>query len=809
MKRMVGVGIIVALVLLVLAIGIVSAGIEIINASVTPKEGFSDTNFNYTATVHNTYNKAQDFTLNLSIYNNGEEKHIESWTVYGLGAGKKTSRSFDFEFGSVSIVRTTNASYRWVSKHPLGWNENEKIGTGPTVKIVKLENTKVDPMEGPFNTYFNYSITVTNNLNISTKVKVDLYVSSDNITKKVTPTKECEVNPTSNRTLNWPVRLDEYFPEIPTNASYEFILYDLYEHEIDRESGLGPTKITPREPEIIVGIPPEEEIYYEDNLELEFVVEDEMGYLGTATLKAYKPPHYNKTQFQREGDRTHLFGDVYKHTWIIEPGPEGHNFTADDINITKTKPFKLCIDYDSYYDYTNWSCGNLTVTEYKPEIVDGPYLGPYSKEEKRKKLSEESWNNIYVEKKDLDGNFKFNVTIEDKIEKGDAILEVWKVNDSILSKNYNLTGPSVGINHQYSNESICFNKGNFSLRLYYNRSKLPPGWPCPSKPWKVYNITITPFEINFKNATVSPLNGPWNDTFNYSVIVSATRDLNITLNVFDPCTEEWPWKPVSSNATRKYSTKDGEKTLYWNTEPSNPPFSENCIGKSKFYFVYEGGESQVYTLGPELLKPPTFDNDSVDPNVTIYCAWSKSSTPCNYSVNVSTEDEYKVRLLVKDPVSNDWIPKGKPKEISSKTKNITWLKIVPIESIDKNKIENYIGNNSNFTFEYDGHTYHKEFPGPEIVAAFKDPRINLEPGDEEINYNDTFYYNVNVIACRNLNVTLKYYNGTEWINADKTNSTRYYTPNGWKTLSWQCIANDTWEKVMMEVEVEGETIKVY
>jgi len=494
-------------------------------------------------------------------------------------------------------------------------------------------------------------------------------------------------------------------------------------------------------------------------------------------------------------------------SYSFKPGGDEYTYKGRPFNESMVgNYFTVIFNYNDHcYPNINESCEGY-ITEFPPPEITAYLNGD--------PLSKDRRNVRYIEK---NTSFPFKVEITDYVGSANVTLklDVFKNSYEYFNKTWNRTltgtiGEPETTKPYNCNIPFINEKSNFTIVLNYNNTY--------NNTYKTYNLTIISFEIDFRNATVNPPDGPWNDVFNYSVNVSASRDLDITLKVFDPCTEEWPWKTVSlneTNATKKYYTKDEGKTLYWNTKPNNPPFSENCKGKSKFYFEYlEGRMSPIYR-GPELFKPPEFNNGTTSPNVTIYCDWSNSSTPCNYSVNVTTEDEYKVRLLVKDPVSNDWIPKRDIKEISSTTKNITWTNITPFGSLNMDNITQYIGKQANFTFEYDGHIYEEEpqFPGPELVAAFKDPKVELEPGDEVINYNDTFYYSVNVIGSEKLiNISLRYLCDEEWISENINNATWNYAATGnWTPHTWECQAINTWEEVRFDVNVtgEGKPIEVY
>jgi hypothetical protein len=605
---------------------------------------------------------------------------------------------------------------------------------------------------------------------------------------------KCE--PEDKRCNIGPVKLEKA-------GKYEFKVSFSWRYTVDSKTGEGPT---------IYSVPPKikdfkcpSELYHARNLECEAYIEDEIG--GYGNCRAFltvcdrvklSPP-----------DEKNLLGNVSEYIWVITL--EEHHFSEKDVN-------KTCGVYVDYFnDFWNITSRpvNLTIRPYYPIISDGPYLDG-NHLSKDNAIDDIRW-------KDLDeGNFSFNVIIEDEIEKGNAILQVCRIdnNDSSCPENYSLKSDEKEgdpCKYNYYNDSVRFNRNdaykNFSLRLYYDRSELPSMW---HHPWEKYNITIIPFEVEFENATVYRPKGNWSDEFKYSVWVNASKNLTIALYVFDPCLESWPWIHVANKKYNKY----GGKTLNW-TIGGDTIFSENCSGKSKFYFEYESKETEVYPgpnlglneyvdhNGPSPKEPPEFNNSTTNPKVTIYRNWSQSSTPCNYSVNVTTKDEYKVRLFVKDP-TGEWIRK-RDNEISSTTKNITWSDIKPFESLNIDNISQYIdnGTRANFTFEYNGHKANKNFSGPLLVGAFKEPRIELRTGDEEINYNDPFNYSINVYGSKRLNITLMYRenpNG-EWITDGIEVPTRQYNNTfNWTSppLKWGCRAIKSWAEVKMEVEIEGE-----
>jgi hypothetical protein len=492
-----------------------------------------------------------------------------------------------------------------------------------------------------------------------------------------------------------------------TNVQYD-CSYTLPHDIPGNRSGFGPTvEYSPILREVKWLRHPPRNLYYDDVLEVELFVDDEAGNLGHAYLSA-RNLSSNETKFDEiESDRQHLTGNRYLHKWAIKP--EEHHFNKSDVNYT----FNVSARYYNGYK-ENFSYAYLTVTEYIPKIIGGPYLNATA--DAFKFLGKNNKTEIdNIEWKDLDeGNFSFSVAIEDKIEKGSATLQVYRIkNDSIT--NYSLKsdeGEGFPYEYKYYNESIRFDRNDanttISLRLNYSRPNLPSefwnAWP------KAYNITIIPFSIEFRNATVDHKEGYWDSMFNYFVEIKASKQLDITLMVYDPYREREPWIDLEK---KRYSNVSNWEKLEW---PDQAPFENNyCTEKSKFYFKYSGGESQVF-FGPELKEV----------------------------INV--------------------------------------------------------------------------FLGPELVAIFRDPKI--EP--EEITIGDEFNYSIRVngnkkldltlINITQINVTLKYLCDGNWISEgiDKPTITKEYKEIlNETTLIWKCKAINSWEEVKMEVDVNGEKIDVY
>jgi hypothetical protein len=480
-------------------------------------------------------------------------------------------------------------------------------------------------------------------------------------------------------------------------VNYNYFFYDKSHKKVyisDSKTQKGKVRYCPKDPTLkILGCP--DEVSWKSPLTITFTIVDDAftkpygGGEAKLTVRSLSSNYTLADNITISGDDT-ADSMMKGYSWLY---PELTETMIDEkftVSVLYTNSYHRDLSTNNIKEYPE-SCCCIKIVEVPPPDIEA-YLD-------EKELSEEYNTTIYLEE---DANLSFKAKIEDYVEAEVTLkLYVNYDNKSYCNCIWNKTiegAYNVPSTEVYDDEcNILFQKErkNFTLILNYNNKLY-------NRTYR-YNLSIIPFYKDFENAIVNPTKGGyWNDTFKYTIRVNATENLTIALYVFDPCLESWPWIHV---ANKPYN-KNGRKPLNW-TIRGKEIFSENCTGKSKFYFKYEGGKTPVY-LGPDLgheqIKPPEFDNGTTSPNVTIYCNWSKSSTPCNYSVNVTAEDEYKVTLLVKDPTDKKWIPKRDVKDVSSETKNITWSDIKPFESLNIDNISQYIdnGTRANFTFEYNG-----------------------------------------------------------------------------------------------------------
>jgi hypothetical protein len=313
------------------------------------------------------------------------------------------------------------------------------------------------------------------------------------------------------------------------------------------------------------------------------------------------------------------------------------------------------------------------------------------------------------------------------------------------------------------------------------------------------------------DCSVSPVKGNWTDTFTYQLNItgpesSRLRRVIVTLEIYQPATNTWEVKD-EKNQTWIFTT-NGEARGHPFTV--TPFIEQSWGGISSYRFLYEDGIINVILgpyPGPSLPKKveavlPSVDFSSPSKpigNEEADYYMSGDTKAFDYIVTATSNDSicFDISLRVHDPVEDVWILKGENKPTcftAGETETLRWRNIRPFESLNKSRIDKYIGKHSKFTFVYPGGKS-ENFIGPILVVVFKDPEIN----PEVVSWGDSFTYSINVSACRNLDITLKYYNGTDWVNANKTESPKNYTtPYKWKPLIWNCTATDSWEGVIFE-----------
>ena len=303
--------------------------------------------------------------------------------------------------------------------------------------------------------------------------------------------------------------------------------------------------------------------------------------------------------------------------------------------------------------------------------------------------------------------------------------------------------------------------------------------------------------IEYTNPEVEPGDGRYNWLFNYSVeIANVTEHVNpeeIKLEVLNPHT-----------LARKTFNQTGREndTLLWRVEPfiDDP----DCRGTAKYYFVYGDDRwPDVPCYGPEITPPPPAPVElegAVGSTTTErgdlkmeYYVHTGYVTPFNFTAS-SKDRDVDLELLIRDPEAGGLERRGDLQHCSAGG-TVTWKYIEPFDSIKEDEIKDYIGQSFDFTFMCGGDVYARDFPGPELVVAFRNPKCPTE-----VIYGDTFNYSIDMIARDELNVTLQYYNGSVW---NPVGEKEYAGGKEWKTLKWNCNATEQWKDVRFKWWEDG------
>lgn len=201
-------------------------------------------------------------------------------------------------------------------------------------------------------------------------------------------------------------------------------------------------------------------------------------------------------------------------------------------------------------------------------------------------------------------NQSFNYTVNCNFSnRVNITLEVYNLSvhdwENVGDKTYNNTGEWEEL--RWENVKICSGKceGTSSYRFKYNETILL------TKSGPTIIITPPPITIlkEFKNATVKPASGHYNDSFNYSVYVNLNKTINnktidITLEVFD--ISSYKWKAVGN---KNYTNPGDWQKLTFTWNGKNNIFDKDCAGLASYRFYYtvdgERHESDLF-YGPEL-----------------------------------------------------------------------------------------------------------------------------------------------------------------------------------------------------------------
>ena len=650
--------------------------------------------------------------------------------------------------------------------------QSAKTGVAPPVVIPALENASVSPPEGNWSDYFNYSVAVRFYERIEIKLWIYHPAEHDWISCGI---QEYNKSGGGGQTLWWNVRPFDHNCA-GESSSYKFIWDGIVLNIDGKERFFGPRFgdggpcPTPTPPPLVgfknESVEPEigaseTKFFYSVimNATKEGIACLEIqclpggyfkpvgcyDYNGNDELVPYK---WNVTSEEYcdkeigEGKYRFYFQDDTgtKIPSMVYEGPEViiEQFTNFSVNPDKglnTTFFNFNVDVNST------KRGNITVTlQVRPDKVDWMNVTNKSYENDRPG-------------KTVPINFNISIDTSDIPEKENLISE-WRKNEVIEWRVKGLIKESSTIN-------------------------------------TTYDIGLTWHDSSF-----SEEEGWWNDSFNFTVNVSA--DINGSVELKVKCED---WKSVGNWS---YNNTPNPQILSWE---SVRVCEKRYEGSTSYNFTFHCGDIQysspIYD-GPEVFIPLnlSLENGTVEPEKGGYYNFTdgyfrNTTKPLfDYSIEVTADKETTLKLVLIDPDGDkheieekcdyNKTPPGQPQECS-------WRMIEqPAREIG---MWNYTF--SYYDTRYGWKTYEKTFEGPEIIAVFENYTVDPDPYE--------FGEKVDVTVCmrgtKAMNVTLEAFN--LWPDQQKWTEigTELYEPSGVKCLNWTI---DTFEVPFDELRLKEE-----
>jgi hypothetical protein len=307
---------------------------------------------------------------------------------------------------------------------------------------------------------------------------------------------------------------------------------------------------------------------------------------------------------------------------------------------------------------------------------------------------------------------------------------------------------------------------------------------------------VLPPSKEFKDATVDPTSGLWNDHFEYSVSVNLSWESNITLKVFDIGSGTW-----KTGRTYAYTNKSKWGRLTW---PNEKLFSNNCTGWANYQFVDEVHKhvSDIYygpflndpngTTPPPTPPPARFRNGTVMPAAGHY------DDSFNYCVYVNLNKTMDITLEVSDLSSYKWKHIGNESYSNTdKWEPLTWASVKNISDEDCAGVASY-----RFYYIDDSGRHESEiFYGP-MLELYEGPTLQFKNTSvspfEGGHFNDKYicYCNVSLNTSEDRTISLEIRDITnctedmrcEWKTVAENKS--YKNSGKFKALSFSWNATD-------------------
>ena len=315
---------------------------------------------------------------------------------------------------------------------------------------------------------------------------------------------------------------------------------------------------------------------------------------------------------------------------------------------------------------------------------------------------------------------------------------------------------------------------SYYFSIYYPGSENPLGTSREDE-GKVYlgpDIVL----IRYENPTVSPEKGSTVSRYTYSVEVETALPVcDIELQTSEPGSSIWRSQGIA--------TYNGEPQISW----KDVAFDGDVAGNVSFRFIRVASPPSIFQ-GPHLFRESI--RGIVSPQNGSLGSWDASfhppgerlaRTPFVFTMemdSVESNGPMMVDLEIYHPILDTWLPAGSPQNYNS---SVGYLNFNVI-NLPQPFIENPFLGESRFRFRSGGRFLGGEngFPGPEIVANFKNITSSYDETRREFTYRTDIRSSQN-----NLSVALVY--TMDDIVWNFETDLKAYTSDSaeWKRLEWR------------------------
>jgi hypothetical protein len=313
--------------------------------------------------------------------------------------------------------------------------------------------------------------------------------------------------------------------------------------------------VRPYSPSIeLLDIPPKLDY---NNFSIRLYVKDEGRYIvggtavGSGTNLTITHPERETITSERVTSR------IEGNYLVFEWDTSDMEFNRGDVELSKREPFKISAEYENErWSYEATSEKSFEVVEEVP-------------------ILEASYDPIIYVRTGSELKEKITATVQYSKGRGDLLLNL---DGPDISLEESKSGSSLGGDRYLYEWEITFDEWhanhNYTLTFTYLHPDLEDG---AYDEFEEGDIRVLPVFINFVNVSVDPGLGCWNDSYHYTTLINSSLDMDVALEIYNPCEREW-----MGLASKKVFS--GESWTSWNATPFKYECSEMAGEFSKYRF---------------------------------------------------------------------------------------------------------------------------------------------------------------------------------------------------------------------------------